>query len=52
MGIWVALVIDENLRGIANVLRWKSGTWKKKVAVPSADAAAGNFTAKKAEGFI
>lgn len=52
LGIWVALVIDENLRGAANVLRWKSGTWKKRGAVPSADVAAEDFTAKKAEGFV
>lgn len=32
-GIWVALLIDEWLRGLCMLWRWKSGIWQKKVLV-------------------
>ncbi|WP_079413737.1 MATE family efflux transporter [Paenibacillus ferrarius] len=33
LGIWIAFVVDEWLRGILMYLRWKSGAWKSKALV-------------------
>ena len=32
-GVWIAIAADEWLRGIAIMLRWRSGIWKKKSLV-------------------
>ena len=30
VGIWIGMAVDECLRGALFVIRWESGTWKKK----------------------
>ena len=29
IGVWIALTLDECIRGAANLIRWKQGKWKK-----------------------
>lgn len=36
VGIWIAMTMDEGLRGLVMLLRWRSGRWKTKRLVTSA----------------
>ena len=40
IGIWIAMGIDEWLRGFVMLIRWKSGKWKSKVLVKNIEKAA------------
>jgi len=37
MGVWIAMCTDEWTRGIAMLLRWRSGAWKDKAFVQAGD---------------
>lgn len=52
LGIWLALALDENLRGLAGVLRWKSGTWKKNMDASISTGEQITLTTQKADGFV
>jgi putative MATE family efflux protein len=43
MGVWTAMAADEWSRGIVNLIRWRSGVWKRKALVlpPDVTVAAG-----------
>ncbi|MBF0208663.1 MAG: MATE family efflux transporter [Oligoflexia bacterium] len=38
VGVWIAMTLDEWLRGIIMLLRWRSGAWKSKCLVQLTDA--------------
>ena len=37
VGVWIAMTADEWLRGIAMLLRWRSGAWRKMALVQAAE---------------
>jgi len=40
VGVWIAMASDEWLRGVAMLLRWRSGVWRRLALVdPPAGAA-------------
>ena len=40
VGVWIAMTADEWLRGLAMLLRWRSGAWRKMALVSAADEVA------------
>jgi Na+-driven multidrug efflux pump len=37
VGVWVAMAVEEWLRGIVMLLRWRSGVWQRRTLVNNAD---------------
>lgn len=51
LGVWLAMLVDENVRGIVGLLRWKRGGWRKSISISQKEISSVTYTTS-ADGVV